>query len=119
MLVLGETSFLTIDPRTTEGVRKVVVKNECVSCGKQYSNAKYTLPVLPNGEMGYCASCRKEVMQLEDMYGEPAAYHDNMCQNADYNGSINMLEKRYNQWRHVERKLRVICDVIAHINRRK
>jgi hypothetical protein len=50
------------------------------------------------------------------MYGEPAAYHDNMCQNPDYNGSINMLEKRYNQWRHVDRKLRVICDVIAHIN---
>jgi hypothetical protein len=58
-------------------------------------------------------------MQLEDMYGEPAAYHDNMCQNADYNGSINMLERRFNQWRHVERNLRLICEVIAQINQCK
>ena len=58
-------------------------------------------------------------MQLEKMYGEPASHSDGICQNVDYNGSINMLEKRYNQWRHVERKMRIICEVIAQINRRK
>jgi hypothetical protein len=58
-------------------------------------------------------------MQLEDLYGEPAAHYDTHCHDAEYNGSINMLERRFNQWRHVERKLRVICEVISHINRRK
>ena len=95
------------------------MKNKCVSCKGEYTVSAYILPVLPNGEVGYCTSCRREVMQLEKMYGEPASHSDGICQNVDYNGSINMLEKRYNQWRHVERKMRIICEVIAQINRRK
>jgi hypothetical protein len=105
---------LTIGLRTNEEVRKVVMKNECVSCKGEYSNPSgYVLPVLPNGEMGYCASCRKEVMQLESMYGEHEVYRESVSR--EHDGSINMLERRFNQWRQ-EKRLRFICEVIAQIN---
>ena len=94
------------------------MKNQCVSCKDEYTVLAYTLPLLPNGEMGYCTSCRKEVMQLESMYGEHEVYCDTVSQNLlrENDGSINMLERRFNQWRHVEKKVRIICEVIAQIN---
>ena len=93
------------------------MNSKCVSCKGEYTVSAYILPLLPNGDVGYCASCRKEVMQLESMYGEHEVYRDTVSR--EHDGSINMLERRFNQWRHVERKMRLICEVIAQINRRK
>ena len=97
------------------------MNSKCVSCKGEYTLSAYILPLLPNGEVGYCASCRKEVMQLQDMYGEHEVYCDTVSQNLlrEQDGSINMLERRFNQWRHVEKKMRLICEVIAQINQCK
>ena len=93
------------------------MNSKCVSCKGEYTLSAYILPLLPNGEVGYCASCRKEIMQLQDMYGEHEVYCDTVSR--EHHGSVNMLERRYNEWRSLEKKMWLICEVIAHINQRR